>query len=154
MAENVEKKLCLPGWRADKDSCTQVILGSNNINGPLLLQICSINFILPRLHRLIALRQSRLLRWFISAPRCWTAPLSPLQFAHVATRAHLMLPYKCHHITVECVNHTVTSQERLTSTNPAAQSGPKATGYIAGKISLHAPWETKVGFFQLCLNAW
>lgn len=85
--------------------------------------------------------------------RLTSAPLSALQFPHVAARAHLMLPYKCPHITAECVNHTVTSQERLASTSPAAQSGPKATGYIPGNISLHAPWETKVGFFQRCLNA-
>lgn len=48
-------------------------------------------------------------------------------------------PPKCPHITAECVNHTVTSQEHLTSTNPAAHERPKATGYIPRNISLHAP---------------
>lgn len=81
-------------------------------------------------------------------------PPSALQCPHVATRAHLMLPHKCPHITAECVSRAVTSQEPVTSTNPAAQSGPKATGNIPGNISPHAPWETKVGnlsALQKCL---
>lgn len=60
-----------------------------------------------------------------------------LQLPNATTRTHLML-HKCPHITAECVNHTVTSQGLLTSTNSAVFPGPKATGYIIGKRRLRA----------------
>lgn len=60
---------------------------------------------------------------------------APLQLPRATARVQLMPPHKCPQIRAECVNCTVTSQGHLTSTNPVAFPGPKATGYSPGNGS-------------------
>lgn len=60
---------------------------------------------------------------------------APLQLPRATARVQLMPPHKCPQIRAECVNCTVTSQGHLTSTNPVAFPGPKATGYRPGNGS-------------------